>query len=64
MKDLVVGSVWNARHSSGEDIVLVLDEPKRELDDRRRKVVPCLVLTTGEFVETWLVNFVTWERVL
>lgn len=60
-EELPIGSVWLAWHSQGEDIVLVLDEPKH---DGSRAFVPCLVMTTGAHIETWIANFSTWERVL
>jgi len=54
-----IGSAWLAYHSQGEDIVLVLSEPEH---DGSRSHVRCLVLTTGEHVETWTRNFSVWER--
>lgn len=59
-RDLPVGSIWLAFHSQGEDIVLVLDEPKH---DGSRSFVPVLVMTTGQHIETWIANFSTWERI-
>jgi hypothetical protein len=57
--DLPIGSMWLAYHNQGEDIVLVLGEPEY---DGSRSHVPCLVLTTGQHVETWIANFSVWER--
>ena len=58
-EDIPIGSMWLARHTMGDDIVLVLDEPKY---DSTRAFVPCLVMTTGQRVETWIANFSLWDR--
>jgi len=62
-EDIPIGSLWRALHSQGEDIVLVLDEPKH---DGARAFIPCLVMTTGQrieiLVETWIANFSLWDR--